>query len=204
MESFRTQHIELAYESDNSLFERIKRGDQFAVEELFRRHYGSLCRFAYGLVHSKEDVEDIVEGVFERIWLNREKLNLNQSIKSYLFKSAQNRSLDFLRKRASTQHLVPERLNSLDSDEIVVASFSDPVQDMIDKDLACAVSEAIERLPRKCRLIFTMNRQDGLTYSEIADILAISARTVENQIVRALGHLRKDLRDFIGWNSRGG
>jgi RNA polymerase sigma-70 factor (ECF subfamily) len=177
-------------------------GDQFAVRELFRRHYSGLCRFTYRLVHSKEDVEDIVEGVFERIWLNREKLNLNQSIKSYLFKAAQNRSFDLLKRKANTHHLLPEQFHSLDSGEIEFASCSDPVQDMIDKDLACAVGEAIEKLPKKCRLIFTMNRQDGLTYTEIADILSISERTVENQIVRALRHLRRDLRDFIGWNRR--
>jgi len=198
MQSFRTRQIEIIYESDNSLFERMKRGDHFAVEELFRRHYSGLCRFTNRMIHAKEDVEDIVEGVFERIWLNREKLNLNQSIKSYLFKAVQNQAFDFLRRKENKHSAPSDRLPSRDREEFEVMSCSDPVQDMIDKDLAAAIGGAIERLPHKCRLVFTLNRQDGLTYSEIADVLDISERTVENQIVRALKHLRKDLKDFIG------
>lgn len=198
MQSFRTRQIEIIYESDNGLFERIKRGDQFAVKELFRRHYSGLCRFTYRLVHSREDVEDIVEGVFERIWLNREKLNLNQSIKSYLFKAVQNQAFDFLRRKENKNSVLSERFRSGDGEDFAVMSYSDPVQDMIDKDLATAISEAIKRLPHKCKLVWTLNRQEGLAYSEIADVLDISERTVENQIVRALKRLRKELKDFIG------
>lgn len=198
MQSFRTRQIEIVYESDNNLFERIREGDQFAARELFRRHYSGLCRFAYRLVRSKEDVEDIVEGVFERIWLNREKLKLYQSIKSYLFKAVQNQALDFLRKKENKNFTLSELSGSRNCEDLESVSSSDPVQDMIERDLAEAVNEAIERLPQRCRLVLTLNGQEGLTYSEIADVLEISERTVENQIVRALKHLRRDLKDFIG------
>ena len=69
---------------------------------------------------------------------------------------------------------------------------------MINRDVKASISKAIETLPKKCRLVFTLNRQDGLSYSEIADVLNISVRTVENQIARALKALRKELADLAG------
>jgi len=190
MQSFRTRQIEIIYESDDRLFERIKSGDQFAIKELFRRYYSSLCRLTHRFVYSKGDVEDIVEGVFEEIWLKRESLVLNQSIKPYLFKAARNQAFNFLKNKRRQPITVID-------DDLELLSYSDPVQDMIEKDLAAAISEAIENLPQKCKLVFTLNRQDGLSYSEIAGVLNISERTVENQIVRALKLLRKDLKDFL-------
>jgi RNA polymerase sigma-70 factor (ECF subfamily) len=183
-------------EAEDSLVSRIKGGDQFAVKELFRRYYSGLCRFTYRLVHTREDVEDIVEGVFEKIWLKREMLDPGQSIKSYLFKVAQNQAFDFLKNKGNRHIVLSEWIPSGGHEELKAVSSSDPVQDMTDKDLATAIGKAIEKLPRKCKMVFTLNRQEGLTYSEIADILNISERTVENQIVRALKHLRRDLRDF--------
>jgi len=198
MQSFRMRQIEILSESDGDLFERIRKGDQFAVKELFRRYYGNLCRFAYRSIHSRDDVEDIVEGVFEKVWLNRDKLNSIQSVKSYLFKAVQNQAIDFLRSKENKHVVFSERTHSEKEMSLEVISCSDPFQDMTERDLAAAVAEAIENLPNKCKRVFTMNRQDSLKYSEIADVLNISERTVENQIVRALKHLKKELRDFLG------
>jgi RNA polymerase sigma-70 factor (ECF subfamily) len=187
----RVRQVEVLSEPDTTLVSRIKSGDQFAVKELFRRYYSSLCRFTYKFIYSKEDVEDIVEGIFEKLWINRDKLDPSQPIKGYLFKSVRNQALDFLKNRKN-------RNARLGDEEYARESDQDPMKDLCDKDLAIAIQKAIERLPKKCRIVFTLNRQDGLTYSEIASVLEISEKTVENQIIRALKHLRKDLREYIG------
>jgi RNA polymerase sigma-70 factor (family 1) len=197
MQDFRTRKLEVLTESDNSLVSKIRDGDKFAIKELFRRYYNSLCRFATRFVHSDEDVEDIVESVFEKIWTNREKLDSTQRIRSYLFKLTQNQALDFLKARGNRHIALSKWIDSEESKKLRVISCSDPAQEMIDNEVRAAVAEAIERLPQRCKLVFTLNRQEGLSYSEIADVLDISERTVANQIVRALKQLRKDLRSLI-------
>ncbi len=197
MQSFRTRQIEILSEPESSLISKIKDGDKFAFKELFRRYYNSLYRFSHRFVCRDEDAEDIVESVFEKVWLNRGKLDPNQSVKSYLFKAVQNRALDFLRGRGNNHVLFSGSITSEDSEKLKIVSCSDPAQEMADREILTAAMEAIERLPRKCKLVFTLNKQEGLSYSEIADALNISKRTVANQIVRAIRHLRKDLRFFF-------
>lgn len=188
---FRTQKAETVPETDASLVTRIKNGEQSAVKELFGRYFTGLCRFTFRLVRSEEDVEDIVLTVFEKLWINRERLEPSKSIKSYLFKAANNQAIDFLRMKekkpiaSGFEKLQPE-------------SDSDPVQDVINADFSTAFRRAVERLPKKCKLIFVLSREEGLSYSEIAASLDLSEKTVKNQIVKALKHLRKDLRAFIG------
>ncbi len=197
MQSFLTRRPRLAYESDSSLFEKMSKGDQYATQELFCRYYNSLCRFTHRLIHQEQDVEDIVEAVFEKLWLGRGEIQPTKSVRSYLFKSVQNRAIDFLRKNRDVHTLSIDCEHGTQGEAAEPVSYSDPIQDMIDKDFAAAAMEAIERLPRKCKLVFTLKKREGLTYAEIADILEISERTVENQIVRALRHLRADLKDFL-------
>lgn len=187
----RKSYAEMLPEDEEVLVSRIKVGDELAFKELFSTYYSSLCRFVSRLIQSREDVEDIVEDVFEKIWFNREKLDPEQSIKSYLFKSVRNKALNFIRDNH-------EKVVEREDRDFQVVSWSNPVQDTIDQDLAKAIEEAIEKLPQRCKLIFTLHRQDGLTYSEIADVLGIRVKTVENQIARAVKYLRKSLKDFIG------
>gem|GEM_PF-168323 len=191
MRNLRGHPVETPPEHEEELVSKIKEGDQLAFKFLFRKYYSSLCRFTYRLVHSNEDVEDIVQSVFENIWINREKLDPGQSIRSYLFKSARNKALNNIRDNH-------EEAVDFGDKNLQVVSWQDSFQDMVDRELAAAVDEAIEKLPLKCKLVFTLNRQEGLSYSEIADVLGISKKTVENHIARAFDHLRKSLKDFIG------
>lgn len=191
MHNLRIRQAEVFSKSDGALVDGIKGGDQFAIKELFRRYYGGLCRFTYRFVRSKDDVEDIVESAFEKLWLNRERLDSSKSIRAFLFKSVKNRAYDYLREKAND-------LVSLEAGQIETRSGSDPVKDLVDQDLAKAISEAVEALPKKCKIVFTLSRQEGLTYAEIAEVLGISERTVENQVSRAFRHLRKRLKGYIG------
>ncbi len=191
MYNLRVRQVGTSSDSDGGLVEKIRRGDQRAFKELFRRRYAGLCRFAYRYIPSKDEVEDIVESVFEKLWLSRERLDPSKSIEAYLFKAVKNQALDILKGRAKD-------LVSLGDDRVDDSLASDPVKELINNDLAAALSCAIERLPRKCKIVFTLSRQENLTYSEIGEILGISEKTVENQMGRAFRLLRRHLKDFIG------
>lgn len=191
MYNIRVRQAEMFSESDGGLVEKIRTGDQFAFKELFRRRYAGLCRFAYTFIPSRDEVEDIVEAVFERLWINRERLDSSKSIEAYLFKAVKNQVYDNLKGR--TRDFVPLGDDRVDDD-----SASDPVKELINRDLAIALRDAIESLPRKCKMVFTLSRQEHLTYSEIGEILGISVKTVENQMARAFRLLRRQLKDFTG------
>ena len=179
--------------SEKDLVERVKSGDQPALEEIFHRYYDGLCRFTFSLTHSRDDVEDLVQDIFVKIWARRAFWNPKGSISAYLFKAARNQSINFLKSK---------KINSVsvfaDEESLPVEEKEDLIDEINDRDAVAAVSEAIRKLPERCRLVFTLNRQEGLTYSEIAEVLGISEKTVENQISHALKTLRKGLSGLLG------
>lgn len=178
-------------DSEYELIARLKAGDEAAAEELFCSFYGSLCRFAHRRISSRQDVEDIVENVFEQLWINRGNLDPAQSVKSYLFKAVLNKCIDFLRQ--SNRKFV-----AFDEENHDAISSSDPAHDTMHSELSLSVNKAIQDLPPRCREVFALSRQHGLTHTEIAEVLGISQKTVENQIGRAIKILRKTLKHFLG------
>ncbi|MCL4540064.1 MAG: RNA polymerase sigma-70 factor [Bacteroidetes bacterium] len=175
--------------TEQDLVERVRAGDQSAIEELFCAYYSGLCRFTLGMTHSRDDVEDLVQDIFVKIWTNREVWSPKGSIKAYLFKAARNQALNFIKNRNSHQASACEGQGEIPSPQ-----DTDPSVNLDHKDVRAAISTAISKLPQKCRIVFVLNRQEGLAYSEIADVLGISEKTVENQMSRALRILRTSLR----------
>lgn len=176
-------------------FAPIAAGDRNAFEALFKLHYRSLCAFAIQYVKDGDKAEDLVQDLFFRLWMDREKMNVTTSLKSYLFQAVRNRCLNAVK--------VQGRLRSLNED----------VDDGVDEtghteeehaERAARVHAAIEGLPEERRKVFKMSRHEGLKYHEIAERLGISIKTVENQMGKALKTLREELADLmpvtiLGW-----
>ncbi len=179
---------------EENLVRRLRNGDQNALEEIFRVHYDGLFKFTLGLTHSRDDVEDLLQDIFVRIWLNREKWSPKGSIKAYLFKAARNQAINFTKAKAARGSIDIESEEALPTANI---ARGDPAEEIDRSELCVTIEKAIAKLPEKCRLVFELKRREGLSYSEIADILSISEKTVENQVARALRHLRKDLAPLI-------
>lgn len=188
--NLQTYQVKTSSLTDIDLVLKLKRGDQSASRGLFYRYYSDLCRFTNKFVRSKPDVEDIVIYVFEKLWLNKEKLDPNKSIKAYLYRAAKNRAFDFLKGKGN-------KVASTEEEGMEALSYSDPVLELINNDLADAIDRSVEKLPERCRLIFTLSWQENLTYVEIAEVLGLSEKTVENQISRAFKKLRKHLKQFV-------
>ncbi len=170
--------------SEEHLVERIRSGDVEAFERLFRRYYDELYGFAWRYVPAHDLAEDLVQGVFVRIWLRRAEWRPRR-VKTYLYGAVRNEALQYLEHERVVRRSRPEVVRR---GETLVPS---PEAEMIRSELAGRIEQAIERLPERRRLIFVMHRQHELTYGEIAAVLGISAHTVETQIRRALATLRK-------------
>lgn len=141
-------------------------------------------------MHDTPLAENIVQDVFLKIWENRTQLDPSGNIKSYLYTLVKNHALKQLRH---------DEVVTRASGELVELAESPPSPDAVlgERDLRVAVRNAIDELPERCREIFSMSRFDNLRYSEIAEILDISPKTVETQMSRALKQLREHLSDFL-------
>lgn len=171
---------------------RIKLGDQQAFELLFRKFYVRLCAFSNKFLNDPEEAQEIVQEAFTKIWEGREDIDPEDSLKAYLFKIAQNLSLNRLRKKeVESRYIEIYKLVYIEQQE-----FSSH-ESLMAKELEEHIALSIDKLPTQCRKIFELSRNEGLKYREIADFLHISIKTVEVQMSKALRSLRTELGDYL-------
>ena len=176
-----------AQETDLMLVELIRQGDSKAFDRFFLRHYTALCHLTARIVRSVDTSEDIVQGVFFRLWVGRSRLYIDTSIRAFLERSVKNAALDHLRHMS---FIDPD--HDLENDP----NAGDFVIDIENRAVLSIVEEAIASLPDGSRTIFLLSRIEGFTYEQISVKLGISLKTVETQMGRALKALRKSILDF--------
>ena len=171
---------------------RIKRGDQQAFELLFRKYYVRLCAFANKFLNDTEEAHNIVNDVFTKVWEGRDKIDPDNSLKSYLFKVTQNLSLNKLRKKkVESRYTEIYKLVYIENNEFSV------LESLLTKELEEKINSSIVKLPTECRKVFELSRFEGLKYIEIANTLHISIKTVEAQVSKALRLIRIELSDYL-------
>ncbi len=154
--------------------------------QLFDGYYSALCFFANKYLNDLDLSRSLVQDVFVDLWIRREKISINSSIKSYLYHAVRNRSVDYLRIAKRSVKLT----------DVGEQHFQSPFVDAIEAaELNDRINKAINELPEKCREIFVLGRFEGLKYKQIAEQLNISVKTVEMQMGIALKKLRMKLAD---------
>ena len=161
--------------------QRIRVGDEAAFEALFRAFAPGLCAFLGRYVQSRAVAEDLVQDLFLTLWNKREELEITGTVDTYLFGAARNRALNHLRHER-----VADRFRTTVLERATPQALSNEVEILE----LLEVQEAVDTLPARCRLIFTLHHHQGLTYQEIAHSLGLSIKTVETQMGRALKALR--------------
>jgi len=183
--------IEASSTSLDNLFQRVVGSDdQLAFEQIFDSTYTSLCGISFRMTKSLESSEEIVDDVFCSFWKNRKAINITTSFTLYLIASVRNRSLDYLRKLKKEKASAIEDASGITSGEIIATEA------MAYEELKNHITAAIQSLPRQCRLIFLMSREQDLTYKEISVQLGLSIKTVDTQMGRALKHIRRQLKTY--------
>lgn len=158
--------------------------NQDFIKDLFDRYYIELVHFSMKYVVTREIAEEIVQDIFVKLWNDPDKYKIDRSVKGYLFTSVKNSSLNYLKSKFARIRFVgldeniPENaLNNIEAD-ITAAELND------------LISHAVDSLPPKCKIIFSLSRNAGLSYDEIAGELKISKRTVEAQINIAIKRIK--------------
>ncbi|TKG95468.1 RNA polymerase sigma-70 factor [Puteibacter caeruleilacunae] len=177
---------------EKNLLKRISEGDELAFELLYRRYYARLCAFANKFLFDHAAAEEVVQDVFFNIWEGRALLDDEQALKSYLFRSVQNRSLNVI-----ASNKVKDKYADVIKDIYWNSDEFDAHDSLLAKELNEKFLEAINSLPEQCRKIFLMSRNEGKKYKEIAEELNVSVKTVETQMNRALKRLKTDLAEYL-------
>lgn len=173
------------------LIRQLKRGEESAYEMLFKEYYQLLVIFANKYLFDIEASKELVQDLFVHIYDKREKIEINSSLKSYLFRSVHNRSLNMIHAQ-KIKNKYAEHIGKR-----TAANENNIEKEMNKTELEHAIYQAIGELPPKCRDIFKLNRFEGLSNSEIAEKLKLSKRTVETQISKALKILRVKLAPYM-------
>lgn len=165
-----------------------------ALENLFKRYYKPLRAYAYRFVNDMDLSEDIVQDVFFELWSRRDTIEFDGEVKSYLFKSVYNRSVNLLNKK----HQISEcELDSTSEahilEQYLVSSVQTSEQSLLLKELETEITSFIGNLPPQCQKIFMLSRSYGLKNREIAEQLNITIKAVEKQIGKALFGLKEHL-----------
>ena len=146
--------------------------------EIYRAFYGKVFTFVLSLVKSKANAQDITQNIFMKLWKNRKKLEYIKSMDDYLFILSKNACMDYFRKASRKKEISTDVF-----DEFLLSRIVSSPEKRIDAlSYIEELRHVIDSLPSKRRDIFIMSRFDGLSNDEIASILGVSKKTVENQI----------------------
>jgi RNA polymerase sigma-70 factor, ECF subfamily len=173
------------------LITHLKSQDKIVFDFIFNYYYSGLCVFAKQYTGSFEQAEDIVQDFFVSLWIKAPDLTIKDSLRSYIFSSVKNRCLDFVRhnkvKEKYEETMVPD----------TGCQQNDSFSIYIETELRDAIENSLEKLPPRCREVFSLSRYEGKTNQQIAEKLGLSKRTVELQISNALKILRLELKPFL-------
>lgn len=161
---------------DSELTRLIKEGNEEAFKNLFCKYFKVLVRYAWYRTNSIELSRDLVQEIFFNVWIKRNLLNPQKSIKAYLYKSLINSIID-QKKLSSSKNISLDKIKNT-ADEISIENNID-------------IRNAVNKLPEKLKAVYILSRIEGYKYSEIAEICSISVKTVEKRMSRVFDFLKK-------------
>jgi RNA polymerase sigma-70 factor (family 1) len=171
---------------------RLGRDDQSALKMLYEVFGTWLFEFAFAIIRSQQLAEEIVADVIIKIWEKRQRVSTLENFKWYLYVTTRNTSYSYHRKYS--------RLKSIDLNELTLPYYqlnTTPEDIMLTSETLHAIHQAINTLPPKCRLIFKLVKEDGLKYREVAGLLGLDIKTVENQMGMALKKIHAAVHIYL-------
>lgn len=178
------------YDEEKLLF-LLKKEDQYAYTEIFKRYNKLLYSHAYNKIRNADDAKDIIQQIFYSLWLNRTEININKNLTVYLFTSVRYKIADYFSKRDIRDKYIQSLSRYIEDHE---ESTDHLVRR---KQMSDIIAEEIAALPPKMREVFELSRNKHLSYKEISSQLNISEETVKDQIKKALKILRIRLGLFM-------
>lgn len=177
--------------NEQQSWQLISQGDKKVFEQVFNTYYQLLCNYACSMLKDIDEAEEVVQNMFFNIWTKRESLQVNTSIKSYIYRATHNDCLNKIKHGKVRTVYAQDYKSSMNIQD------HDSAQVLQAKELGNTINKAIDTLPEQCGLVFKLSRFENLKYQEIAERLDISVKTVENHMGKALKILRSELKDYL-------
>jgi len=182
---------------EQKLIKELISGDKTAFDFLFKSHHSVMVRIANDILRDVGLAEEVVQDVFVKLWKNSSILSIDNSLNAYLVTMVRNRCIDCLRAKARRIKTI-----SIDHPDVQAQLHKAGMDATFDEEffpspLEIAFQQALEQLPQQCRQIFLLNRIDGYSHKEIADMKKISVSAVKAQITRALQKITNFLQPFL-------
>jgi len=180
----------LTISNTEDIIRRLKKDDKSAVDELFSYYYPRLYHFSKSILKIETDIDDILQEVFVKIWLNRQKISNAVTFNAYIFTITKNEVLNLIRSKLK-DHTFKE--------ELYLRSVAEEYQTQNHleyNEIKIAIDRLVEDLPEKRKQVFILSRTEGLSNKEIALQLNISEKTIEDHITHAIKHIKSSLKDM--------
>ena len=158
------------------------------IVEIFVNDYRPLCICAEKIVRNQEEAKDIVSDVFLKLCINRNRIQISQNKKGYMYQCVRNSCLNYLEHKKMMKNYAQAQNEKLEA-----CDDNNPLTAMISKEELFKIEQALNSLPPRCKQVFILAKFDRLSYQEIADQLKISINTVNRQITIAKDELGKML-----------
>ncbi len=152
--------------------------------QIFRRHEGRLFALALKLTKCRTYAQDVIQDVFIKLWEQKEEIGQIRNMEAWLYRLTENRVIDFLRKAAADERLRESVWDAMPFNQQETGAVVEA------REYHHILQLAIAQLPPQRKLIYCLNREEGLNYREIAEELNISRHTVKNQLSTALQAIR--------------
>ncbi len=179
----------LSFQEIKELQQRVAEfEDEVAYKKLFFHFFLGLKSFSFSIIKSNEAAEEIVSDLFMDIWIKRKGLTAIEDLKIYLYTCVRNNSLRVHQQNKKAAFF------SLDEVQVEFASKDENAEMLLlTHELSHKIDAAIDQLPQRCKLIFKLAKDDKLKYKEIAVLLNISVKTIDNQVAAALKKIAEAL-----------
>lgn len=172
------------------IIRRLKKDDKTALDEIFNYYYPRLYCFSKRILKIDDDIDDILQNVFLKIWLNRNRINSHETFNAFIFTVTRNALLNLLRSKLKYQSFREEFSKKVIAEEYITR------QPYEYEEVRAAIDNIVARLPDKRRKVFLLSRSDGLSNKDIALRLDISEKTVEYHITHSIKFLKKSLGEI--------
>lgn len=172
------------------LVARLRAGDAASFTEIYRLYAEKLVNYTFNILQDKDTCRDIIHDIFLSLWLNRQALDITNTLEAYLYGAARLKVFETIRKGKVREGVFQE---------IERRIWGEPVADSLleQRELQSRLASAISDLPEKAREVYRLSREGHLSHRQIAERLGISDRTVENHLAAALKKIRAGLSDLL-------
>lgn len=170
--------------------DEIVRGNELSFELFMKNHANSLYHYAIGFTKQKESAEEIVSDVFYEVWKSRKILPSIKNVQAWLCTITYHKSISYIRKENGYKEISFDEI-----DNFFLEAVQSPDEEIIAKERMELINKAIQVLPPKCKHVFFLAKIENLPYKEIAEMLHISVKTINNHISFALDKIRNYLKD---------